>query len=364
MNAALPPPVVRRSSPRKRSHPRVRGNRVASLWLLLLCLKIIWPDHVFAPARPAAGPATTLARSYDGYGQVLRETTTLAGSAFASVSQTWNAAGRRATLDEAGAAPAAPLFTYTYQADGQLARIAAATSATTHNVNFAYATTGLLTARTNPWRTQTIATRDAAGRIRSQSTTVAGTVVMAETTGYFANGTLDTYGLTRGGATAWDETRSYGYNSRGQVISEGFTPAAQLPLALNFQFDQGAAAGLGIRTAARVGTGAPQSWQLSSGGINSLARVTLDESTPANRIITAAGVSLGADRVNLTLDGTPVGPARHPGWADPVGAWTKALSVQPGSHTLKAELMLRGSGRCLLIKFILLSPHNPTHANP
>ena len=35
-------------------------------------------------------------------------------------------------------------------------------------------------------------------------------------------------------------------------------------------------------------------------------------------------------------------PARHPGWADPVGAWTKALSVQPGSHTLKADAVLPG----------------------
>jgi RHS repeat-associated protein len=268
---------------------------------------------------------------------ISRSSTPSSGSAFASVSQTWDAAGRRATLDEAGAAPTAPLFSYTYQADGQLTKVAAATSATTHAVNFAYADTGLLTSRTNPWRTLNVTTRDAVGRIRSQSTTVASSVVMAETTSFFANGTLDTYGLTRVGATAWDETRAYTYNSRGQVTSEGVTPAAQLPLALNFQFDQGATAGLGIRTAAKLGTGAPQSWQLTSSGINSLARVTLDQSTAANRTITAAGVSLGADRVNLTLDGTSIGTAKHPGWADPVGAWTQNLSLQPGSHTLKAD---------------------------
>ena len=285
----------------------------------------------------AAGPVTTLARSYDGYGQVLSEITTVAGVTHSRFAQTWDAARRRASLDEENAAPTAPLFSYTYQADGKLTQVAAATSATSYAVNFAYADTGLLTARTNPWRTQTVTARDAVGCIRSQATTVGGTEVMIETMAYFANGTLDTYGLSRVGDNAWDEARGYTYNSRGQVTSEGVTPAAQLPLDLNYQFDQGVSGGLGIRTAAKLGTGAPQNWQLTSTGINSLARVTLDQSSPANRTITATGVSLGADHVNLTVDGASVGTAQHPGWADPVGAWTKNLSLQPGNHTLKAD---------------------------
>ena len=110
----------------------------------------------------AAGPATTIARSYDAYGHVLTETSTVSGTAFATVSQTWDAAGRRATLDEASATPTLPLFSYTYQADGHLSKIvAAATSTTNYTLNFTYADTGLITARTNPWRTQTIVARDA-----------------------------------------------------------------------------------------------------------------------------------------------------------------------------------------------------------
>ncbi len=66
----------------------------------------------------AAGPATQINRTYDGYGQLLTETVTAGGSTYTNMSQTWDAAGRRATLNDASSTLPAPLFAYAHRADG------------------------------------------------------------------------------------------------------------------------------------------------------------------------------------------------------------------------------------------------------
>jgi len=54
-------------------------------------------------------------------------------------------------------------------------------------------------------------------------------------------------------------------------------------------------------------------------------------------LVPASGVSLGADHVDILVDGIAQGRARHPGWADPVGAWSIDLSLSSGQHTLTAN---------------------------
>lgn len=290
-----------------------------------------------SPAN-AAGPATSVTRAYDGYGHVLSETLAVDGAAHSSVAQTWDAAGRRVSLDETGAAPAAPLFTYAYRADGRLAQITAATTAATHTLAYAYADNGLLASRASPWRTLTINARDATGRITRQTTAVGSANAFVETMAYRDDGTLDSYGVTRNtpnAPDAWDENRGYSYNARGQVTGEGFSPAPATGDALAYVFDNNTA-GLGIRTDAKVGTGAPAKWQSSATTINPLARVTADQTNARGRDLPANGVSLGADHVDLVVDGRPQGRAAHPGWADNVGAWTKTLHLGAGNHTLVA----------------------------
>ena len=285
----------------------------------------------------AAGPTTEVSRTYDGYGQLLTETLAIGGSGHSAITQTWNAAGRRASLNEAGSSLTAPLFGYAYRADGRLTQVSTlASGLSSLDFSFAYADNGLLASRTNPYRTLTVNDRDDLGRIKQQTTTVAATTAMTETLNYRADGTLDDYAVTRSGTGTWNETRDYDYNNRGQLTSEGFSPAPAATAALAYKFDNNAI-GLGIRTDAKVGPGAPAAWQSKATAINPLARVTTDQTNAAGRDVPASGVSLGANYVELIVDGRPAGRADHPGWADNVGTWSKNLTLGAGSHTLTAS---------------------------
>ena len=280
----------------------------------------------------AAGPATTVSRGYDGYGQLLAETLTVGGSAHSSVTQTWGAAGHRASLNEASSSLASPLFAYQYRADGLLKQMVS----NSQTYAFGFADNGLLTSRTNPFRTVTINTRDGAGRITQETTAVGGSTAMIENQTWRDDGTLNSYAVTHTGAGAWNESRSYGYDARGQVTSEGFSPAPAASTALAYVFD-GGTPGVGVRTDAKVGTGAPAAWQSSATTINSLSRVTVDQTNALGRSIPTNGVSLGADHVDLFIDGASQGRATYPGWADNVGAWSKTLTLDAGVHTLTAN---------------------------
>jgi RHS repeat-associated protein len=194
----------------------------------------------------------------------------------------------------------------------------------------------MLTARTNPFRAVSIDARDAAGRILQQTTAAGAAATMVETMSWRADSTLDTYTVTRTGAGAWNEARAYTYNSRGQLVSEGFAPAPAASASLAYLFD-GNNPGLGVRTDAKVGTGAPLSWESRAAAVNALGRVTQDQVNAAGRAVPANGVALGADHVDVLVDGIAQGRARHPGWADPAGAWSIDLSLPPGSHTLTAN---------------------------
>ena len=282
----------------------------------------------------AAGPATTINRGYDGYGQLTSESLVVGGSAYSAVTQTWDAAGRRASLNEAGSTLPAPLFGYQYQADGHLTHV----SSNLQDYAFSYSDSGLLTARTNAFRVLSVDSRDSVGRILRQTTAVAGTTAMAENMTWRENGSLSNYGLSR--AAAWDENRNYTYNDgRHWITSEGYSPAmGQAPL-LKYVFDNNSTGGLGVRTSTSVsGTQDGQASAISTvTSIDGLSRVTLDQNDPLLHLVPVSGVSLGADHVDVFVDGVSKGRAQYPGWADNVGAWSMSLFLTPGAHTLTAN---------------------------
>lgn len=280
----------------------------------------------------AAGPATVVNRDYDGYGQLVSETVTVGGDSHSSVTQTWDAAGRRSSLDEGSASPADPLFAYQYRADGRMTRATAGGD----NYDFGYGNNGLLTGRTNPFRALAIDTRDAVGRITQQTASVGGSAALVETMTWRNNGTLATYAADRTGTGSWDETRAYTYNARGQLLSEGFSPAAGQSDVMTYAFDGGTTK-LGIRLDAKVGTGSTSSWENSLTTVNGLARVTAEQVPAVTTFIPANGVALGADHVDILIDSVSQGRAMHAGVADPVGAWTKSLYIPAGTHTLTAR---------------------------
>ena len=156
---------------------------------------------------------------------------------------------------------------------------------------------------------------------------------MVEAMTWRGDSTLNTYSVTRSGTGAWNESRAYTYNSRGQLLSEGFSPAPSLSDTLTYVFD-GNTPGVGVRTDAKAGTGAPGAWEASATAIDALARVTQDQINAPRHVLAASGVALGADHVDVFIDGVWQGRAVHPGWADPVGAWSMNLNLAAGAHTL------------------------------
>jgi RHS repeat-associated protein len=231
------------------------------------------------------GPATNISRTYDGYSQLVTETVTLpasggsGGTTYANETQTWDAAGRRATLNDASSSLPAPLFTYAHRADDLLSQVTLSPSnGSPLNFNFYYGDNGLLTSRVNPFRSMTVDNRDAAGRILQQTQVVASTTPLIENMTWFGNSTLKSYAATRTGTGTWNESRGYNYDSRGQLLSEGFTAGSSPPplaSVLNYTFD-GNNPGLGVRLDAKVGTGAPASWETSATP-DSLGRVSPDQ---------------------------------------------------------------------------------------
>jgi len=99
--------------------------------------------------------------------------------------------------------------------------------------NSYFTTAGLLGSRSNPFRTQTITDRDGAGRILTQVVTAGSTTPLSETNTWLADSRLDTYSAVRDGANAWNESRDYGYDARGQVLTETFAPGPETTATLD-----------------------------------------------------------------------------------------------------------------------------------
>jgi RHS repeat-associated protein len=283
----------------------------------------------------AAGPATQVNRTFDGYGQLVTETDTAGGVIYANVTQTWDAAGRRASLNDASSTLTGPLFAWQHRADGLLSQV----TSNAQNYGFSYADNGLLTGRSNPFRSLSIDSRDAAGRLTQQTQTVSGAAVLVENMTWRSNSTLNSYSAARSGTGAWNESRAYQYNSRGQLLSEGFSPAAGVSSSLAYGFD-GNNPGLGIRLDAKIGTGAPASWETNA-TVNGLGRVTSDNQTSAatgaaggapGHVVPASGTASGASQVNILVDGISQGQANYAG-----NAWSLNLNLAAGSHTLTAN---------------------------
>ncbi|MCK9589430.1 MAG: hypothetical protein WC076_09310 [Terrimicrobiaceae bacterium] len=193
-------------------------------------------------------------------------------------------------------------------------------------------TAGLLSSRANPFRTQTVTGRDGAGRILTQVVTAGSATPLSETNTWLADSRLDTYSAARDGA--WNELRAYGYDARGQVLTETFAPGPGATATLNYTFS---ANKLGIRTAAKVGAGGNTNWYFNATQLNTLGRVAQFSDNTGTRTVPTSGASFGAASVKLVADGVPGPTATHPGWQDTTGNWTANLQLTPGLHTLTAR---------------------------
>lgn len=268
-----------------------------------------------------AQPDSTVTRAISPYGQVTNESVDFDGET-TSFSQTWDGAGRRITLG------AGPGFGYGFNAAGQLTSV----SAGGNSFNSYFTTAGLLSSRSNPFRTQTVTDRDGAGRILTQTVTAGSATPLSETQTWLADGRLDTYSAVRVGTGAWDEFRDYDYNSRGYLTKESFVPRPSASEDLTYGFDA-----LGLRIAAKVGAGGNSNWFANVTSVYTTREVAVDSINNTPVTSSASGVAFGAARVELEVDGVAVPDVTHPGWQDATGAWSANLTLSPGQHSLAAR---------------------------
>ena len=223
-------------------------------------------------ADSATGPETLVTRAYDGYGQLVSETTSLNGSNVTAWVQAWNGAGRRTglkwTLDNQG-----PQYQFGYNAQG-LMTSAGNGSGTCH---YTYADNGLLSQRKTPLATTAIE-RNQRGEVVRQTISFGGASLLDESLAWSLNGRIDNYNVFNNALGMPNEARNYGYDGAGRLITEPFTSQLGTQTA-GYLFDEQPLQsgtsnenGLGVRTSQRLNGSAVQQVAQES----SIAQVTSD----------------------------------------------------------------------------------------
>jgi RHS repeat-associated protein len=261
-------------------------------------------------------PSTMVSRRFDAYGQVTNEQVAVLGIITNSLTQQWNAAGRRAAL----LSPSAE-FDYTYRVDGLMTGVTAFGS----TCNFAYGNNGLLSSRSNPWRTLTVNQRDGQGRLLQQTATVGGNNALVETLTWRPDSTLSSYAGTRTGAGSWNDSRGFQYNTRSQLTSEpvGLTTGSAATNTYSFDVNK-----LGVLTGNQLSGGSTNNWQASS--LSAFSQVTNENWNQSSLTIRAGGSAVNAATVSALLDGSGIASTLSG------GRWYTDLNLFPGSHTLAA----------------------------
>jgi RHS repeat-associated protein len=264
------------------------------------------------------GPSTSVQRQLDVYGQTTSESVAVANSGLSLVSQTWDAAGRRTMLNFA-----AQNYGFIYQADGLMLAADGST--------FGYANNGLLTGRTNNYRTYVIAQRDGMGRVLQALTKVFLSTNLTENLAWRNDGRLTGYTAVRLGD--FTDSRTFSYSPfAGRLTQEVFNVSSSQQITNNYAYDFGQAGGLGVLTSLGSPAQSTNTWSaLSSGGLDGFGRVAKEQTAILRR--PATGLALGAANVSATFDGNPVG-VQFDG-TDAEGRWRATLDMASGPHTLR-----------------------------
>ncbi len=211
----------------------------------------------------ALSPATSVRRTYDGYGALVTEQVYVGGTLKDSWLESHDSAGRRIQLTEVNN-PATP-FTYKYQADGRLVE----TVFNNAFYDYSYTNDGQLNWRGTPLHTQNIV-RDVMGRIANASQSVSGTTLLSEAITWRGDSTQSTNAISRVGGLY--ENRSYAYDVRGHVLQESFTPQAGYTGTAVYKFDNATTGGLGLRTNVTLGNAASGSNTQTYSGVGQLSQ--------------------------------------------------------------------------------------------
>jgi len=265
-------------------------------------------------ASTNTGPAINVARTFDGYGELINDN--ISGGAGYAASQSWDEAGRRS-----GVAFGTFSYGFSWRADRMLLSVGGLGGSSAYT----YDTAGQLLTRTFSPRVTSITQRDGDGRPLAVSTTVNTTNVLTETLSFTADGLLATHTLVRPDFT---DSRSYTYaNLSRRLTQETVGLSASASWTSDFAYDYGVAAGPGVLTSNGQAVGTNVVWK---GGTDAFSRVSAATNSVAQR--QAYGLLNGPAAMTALLDGNPM-PVTTIGTND-VYEWRAQLALQPGAHQL------------------------------
>ena len=263
-------------------------------------------------ASTNTGPATSIARSYDPYGQLASESVN-GGAVSYGAGQSWDATGRRTQLNMIGNS-----YGFSWQADGGLTAV----SDSTGSGSYTYTTAGLLTSRAVGNRQTTFSSFDGEGRPVSISTEVNLLPALTESLTWSADGLLSAHTLNR--ANDFTDSRSYAYaNATRRLTQEQLNLNASTTWTNTFAYDNAAGQGPGVLTSSGNG---PASW---TGGTDAFSRI----STATNSLITYAayGHVNGQSTLSAWLDNQPVSVS---GIGTNAMQWRASMELVQGPHQL------------------------------
>ncbi|HVU09418.1 MAG TPA: HYD1 signature containing ADP-ribosyltransferase family protein [Verrucomicrobiae bacterium] len=286
-------------------------------------------------------PTTSVNRFFDGYGQITNEQIYIGGVLQNSFAQNWDAAGRRSLLQSPTAA-----FNYAYRADGLMSGVTAFGSI----YSFSYTNNGLLIARSNPWRTLTVNSRDGQGRLLEQTATVGSGNPLVENLTWRPDSTLNSYAATRTGTESWNDNRTYQYNSRGQLTKEPIGVNSSTLATNTYTFDSSL---LGVLVGAQWSGGLTNNWQ---GSLDAFSQIDSESWNEASVTLRADGSAWNASSASASLDGSAVSTSLGS------GRWYSDLTLSPGSHSLSASAYYPAGqfGMSVTNNFTVLGANNVT----
>lgn len=258
-------------------------------------------------ATSNTGPATLVQRQYDAYGQLGSEAVTV-GAGTSTLSQQWDAAGRRTVLSSG--------MGFQYRADNLLSAV--------NDATFGYGDNGLLTGRTNSYRSMSVDSRDGLGRPLQTTTKVLGTTQLTETWSWLDDGSPSNYVANRSDYT---DKRNFSYGAYTRKLTqETFAIRNGLSLTNTYTFDNGVGSGPGVITQVNEQSLVPNSW---TGGVDAFSRIVAGTNTVIQR--SASGTVNGPATLRGYLNSQPI-DMRYD--ARNAGEWTATFGLQPGTNTL------------------------------
>ena len=206
---------------------------------------------------------------------------------------------------------------------------------------FVYGSDGRLYGRYTPVKNQNLS-RDYVGRVNGSSQSMSGTSLLNETIAWNPDGTQSGNSITRNGSVSASDSRSYGYNLRGELLLQNFSPSSGQNGSATYQFDGGAAGGLGLRTGVTLGVAMSGVTAQSYGTFARLGSMSVSGSLTNNSVGTP--VSQTYDAAGNVTTRTAGGSTDTLTW-DAFGQLVKDVRTGTGAFTWSA--VYDGLGRRL-----------------